>query len=383
MKAYSISPLDTWFFRDGRPYYMNESSQVDVRSLFPPSAHTVIGAMRASFARAMGWDGKSRNRWSAEIMSVLGDGRKNLGKLRFRGPYIYSEKHGGLLLPAPLNLIGKSIQDKFCKTCEPSESVRKTWSFIRLAPRDPVDCDLGEGVRLPSAGAELKGFKTLGDYYLTVDDFKVLLAGGDPKDIRPVKRTALWRHEYWVGLKRNSLTLTTEDRALFSKHHVRLAPGVSLLMLLDGSEGLPELGSLMALGGENRTAWARVMSELPEFLAEEEEKELNLKADGDKTRFTITHLTPARLEGSWPGPGGKIHGVPGKVVSACLERPLFLGGWDSVRGEPLPLQPYVPAGSTWFFEADSCEKGAIESLHLAHIGEETSCGFGQVAVGSW
>ncbi len=380
MRAYSISPLDTWFFRDGRPYYMNESSQVDVRSLFPPSAYTVIGALRASLARAMGWNGESQNRWSAEIMSVLGDGRKDMGKLRFRGPYIYSEKHGGLLLPTPLNLIGKDLQDKFCKTCEQSRAMPKAWSFARLSPSSPVDCDLGDGVRLPSAGGNIKGLKTLSDYYLTVNDYEVLLAGGDPKDIRPIKRTALWNHEYWVGLKRNSLTLTTEDRALFSKHHVRLAPGVSLLMLLDGPEELPELGSLLALGGENRAACARIMSVLPKFPAE---KGPELKLEGDKIRFTVVHLTPACLGSSWPGPGGSIHGVPGKVVSACLERPLFIGGWNSVRREPLPLQPYVPAGSTWFLEADSSESEAIERLHLTHIGDETNCGFGQVAVGLW
>lgn len=380
MRAYSISPLDTWFFRDGRPYLMNESSQVDVRSLFPPSAHTVIGAMRASLARAMGWNGRSRDRWSADIMSVLGDGRKNLGKLRFRGPYIYSEKHGGLLLPSPLNLIGKVSTDKFCKTCEPSRLTPKAWSFASLCPKDPVDCDLGEGVRLPSAGGDIKGLKTLGDYYLTVKDFEVLLAGGDLRDILSVRQKALWDHEYWVGLKRNSLILTTEDRALFSKHHVRLAPGVSLMMLLEGPEGLPELGSLLALGGENRMACARIMSEVPRFPAEEGQK---LKVEGDKIRFTVIHLTPACLGGSWPGPGDHIPGVPGKVISACLERPLFLGGWDSVQGEPLPLQPYVPAGSTWFCEADSREKAAIELLHLTHIGEEVNCGFGQVAVGLW
>lgn len=380
MRAYSISPLDTWFFRDGRPYYMNESSQVDVRSLFPPSAYTVIGAMRASLARELGWNGESRKRWSAEIMSVLGDGRKNLGKLRFLGPYIYSEKHGGLLLPTPLNLIGEYVQDKFCKTCEPSKPLPKMWSFACLSPRNPVDCDLGDGVRLPSTGDDIKGLKTLSDYYLTVSDFEALLAGGDLKDINPIKRTALWNHEYWVGLKRNSITLTTEDRALFSKHHVRLAPGVSLLMLLEGPEELPELGSLLAFGGENRVASSRIMSELPKFLAEKGPK---LRVDGDKIRFTVVHLTPACLGSSWPGPGGRISGVPGKVVSACIERPLFIGGWDSVRGEPLPLQPYVPAGSTWFFEADSSEAEAIEHLHLTNIGDDANCGFGQVAVGLW
>lgn len=385
MRAYSISPLDTWFFRDGRPYCMNESSQVDVKSLFPPSAYTLVGAMRASFARAMGWNGKSGDRWMSDITSILGDGRANLGKLRFHGPYIHSIKHGGLLLPAPLCLIGDDFnENKSCEICEDKRTSLKAWSFARLRPReakDAVDCDLGDKVRLPFADAGIKGLEPLGEYYLTASDFRAVLSGSDLKDINPISRKALWDLEYWVGLKRNPLTLTTEDRALFSKYHVRLTSGVSLLMLLDGPDVLANLEPMLALGGESRMAIAHELDIGPEFL-----KTPQLKAEGDKVRFILTHLTPALLKGSWPGPKGQIDGVPGEIVSACLERPLFLGGWDSLQGKhgkPLSLQPYIPAGSTWFFEADAADKNAIELLHLSNIGEDVNYGFGQVAIGSW
>lgn len=378
MKTYLISPLDTWFFRDGRPYNMNESSQVDVRSIFPPSAYTTVGAMRASLARAMGWKGRSKDPWPSNIESILGDGRKNLGKLRFQGPYIYSEKHGGLLLPAPIHLLGKASQDEK-KTCD-----KKTWSFVRLSPGDPVNCDLGEGVKLPSAG-DIKGMKTLSDYYLTVRDFEILLAGGNLNEIHPILCSKkddcpgeLWELEYWVGLKRNPRTLTTEDRALFSKHHIRLAPGVSLLIHLDGPEGLPEPEPLLVLGGENRMARAQAIETQPKLPASPK-----LKVNGDKIRFTLTHLTPACLGGFWPGPNGHLPGVPGEVVSACLDRPLLIGGWDSIHGKPLPLRPYVPAGSTWFCEANTSDKVSVEGLHCAHIGEDIGYGFGQVALGLW
>jgi len=374
--TYSISPLDTWFFRDGRPFNMNESNQVDLRSIFPPSAHTVVGAIRASLARAMGWAGQGR--WLGDIEYILGNGRENLGQLRFHGPYIHSEKHGGLLLPTPLHLLGKppKKEDKLC----PSKKKDKTWLLATLSPEDPVDCDLGEGVCLPSA-RNIEGFKTLRDYYLTVKDFEVLLAGGDPKDIHPISRKELWDLEYWVGLKRNPFTLTTEDRALFSKRHVRLAPGVSLIMQLDGPDGLAEIEPIIALGGESRMAQVQIIEKELKFPARP-----NLESRDGSIKFTITNLTPVLFEGSWPGPRGQIKRIPGEVVSACLERPLFLGGWDSLRGkhgEPLPLRPYVPAGSIWFCEANTEDLDLVKLLHRAHIGEEVNPGFGQVAVGMW
>jgi CRISPR-associated protein Cmr3 len=321
----------------------------------------------------MGWRGRSKDPWPGNIESVLGNLRDNLGNLKFQGPHIYSEKHGGLLLPAPLHLLGKASWDD-----------KKKWSFVRLCPGGPVDCDLGEEVMLPSAG-DMKGMKNLNDYYLKAKDFEIVLAGGNLNEIHPVLSSKkdnspgeLWELEYWVGLKRNPFTLTTEDRALFSKHHVRLVPGVSLLMCLEGPEGLPEPEQLLVLGGENRMAHAQAVAAEPEHPPAPE-----LKANGDTVKFTLTHITPACLGDYWPGPNGHLPGVPGRIISACLERPQLIGGWDSVHRKPLPLLPYVPAGSTWFCEANAGDMVSVNSLHWSHIGKDTEWGFGQVALGSW
>lgn len=372
MKTYRIAPLDTWFFRDGRPYNMDESSQVDVKSIFPPSAYTIAGALRASIARAMGWSESSKNPWTDEIKSVLGNFRENLGKISFQGPYIYS-KDQGLLLPAPLHLLGKAPREN-----------NKNWSFARLSPGDPVNCDLGEEVRLPSA-RDSKGMKTLHDYYFKAKDFETVMVGGNTDKIIPILSAKkddhpgeLWEMEYWVGLKRNPITLNTEDRALFSKHHIRMVPGVSLIMKIDGPVELLEPKALFALGGENRTAIAEALNEELKFPQAPE-----LKIKNYKIRFTLTHITPACLEDLWPAPNGHLPGVPGKVISACLERPQMIGGWDSVNRKPLPLMPFVPAGSTWFCEANAEDFPSVIRLHCSHIGKDTEWGFGQVALGCW
>jgi len=109
VKYLKLTPLDFWFFRDGRPFHQGEAS-ADIESIFPPSAFTVVGAIRAYLARKMGWrDGK----WNNEIAKVLGDG-SYLGPLRFSGPFLGRE-HAGVIEPlfsAPLSLLGKSEDKK-------------------------------------------------------------------------------------------------------------------------------------------------------------------------------------------------------------------------------------------------------------------------------
>ena len=95
-----FDPLDSLFFRDGRPYTKDESEQVGVASQFPPTPATLVGAVRAAAARGRGWDGHGA--WSDDIKKVLGDG-ESLGPLRFRGPVLI--RGGDVLFPAPANLM--------------------------------------------------------------------------------------------------------------------------------------------------------------------------------------------------------------------------------------------------------------------------------------
>ncbi|MCI0538133.1 MAG: type III-B CRISPR module-associated protein Cmr3, partial [Verrucomicrobiales bacterium] len=83
MTLFTFTPLDTLFFRDGRPYNKNESNS-QVVSQFPPFAPTLIGAVRAAYARSLGWPEKE---WDIHIKQKLGSG-KDLSPVSFSGPYL-------------------------------------------------------------------------------------------------------------------------------------------------------------------------------------------------------------------------------------------------------------------------------------------------------
>jgi len=386
LNAYSLSPVDSWFFRDGRPFNQGEKGQMNVQSMFPPFATTIVGAIRASLARSLGWTG--RGDWPAEIKAKLGDGW-NLKPLKFRGPYLIKEINGKLepLFPAPLSILGKPPSDE-----------EKRWTFSRLSPvKDGIDCDLGKKVRLPAA-KNAAGMKSLYGFFLSLEDLRRVLHGEELQQInpvcgmmasvlsqgcemRPTTSEMLWDLEYAVGIERNYLTRTAEEGAIYSAQRVRLCRGVALAMHIDGLSDDLELPATLTLGGESRMAYADQL-EKPIELTEAPE----LQSSGGNILFTVTHITPTFFREGLPGPGGELPGVSGaNVVSACLERPLRIGGWDSVpdRKGPIPLKPFIPPGSTWFCEAESGLAEKIRKLNGCHIGDYSDFGFGQVLIGSW
>ncbi len=355
MRYFHLTPLDTLFFRDGSPFDAGETGQMEVRGVFPPGPATVAGALRAAFARQLGWNGDSRS-WDASIIEKLGEG-DNLDPLRFSG--LYLARNGEPLFPAPLHLLRAG----------------GTQHLSRLKPGGELHTDIG-GVRLPEVekrydaeGREIGGFKPLEDTYLTLEAMRDVINGGlpDPADIIPADR--LWASEARVGIQRDRETRTTREDALYQTVHARLVPGVGLVMGVNGYDG--SAPGISTLGGESRMVSLEPYDHftLPEAPDPE--------PSGGTLRYTVTLITPAGVV-SRPGDS-----LPGAVVSACIGKPVMIGGWDGKARRPKGLEPHLPAGSTWFMEAREHEKEEILEHHGAYIGERTEWGYGQILIGAW
>ena len=113
-----------------------------------------------------------------------------------------------------------------------------------------------------------------------------------------------------------------------------------------------------------------------------------MAADDNKIYYTVSLITPSSSSKTeqlkqliQKGPVN----APGRCISACIGKPQLYGGWNLEKQEPRPLQPYLPPGSTWFFEAAASEKANIEALHGRCIDDEElpSYGYGQVLIGKW
>jgi CRISPR-associated protein Cmr3 len=362
MNAFRLEAHDTLFLRDGRPFNQGEGVTGRLDGFFPPSPPTVVGAIRAAFARELGWRGGP---WPRHVIDALGDGEQ-LAPLAFHGPHLVRRTADGdeLLLPVPRQLA-------FVRNSNPP-------SFTLLQPTATVvDTDLG-AVRLCVARdpnvvpAQVEGG------FVRVADAEPILRGA-VAGVEVISERDLWDHESRTGIFRDVEDRTTKEGALYQTQHVRVHRGVGLLVTATGLPAVAPAARYHPMGGESRAVWLEALPNPPALPAAPK------LAPGDDgvVRYTVTFLTPADLGDAWQRPNATIPDLPGALVSACTGRMVRIGGWDGIRNQPKPLRAYVAPGSTLFLEARSDAIPRILALHGHAIGHRTAWGFGQVLIGTW
>lgn len=360
MNYFKIEPVDSLFFRDGSPYNMDET-QTDVKSIFPPTPYTLVGALRASMARDMGWVSGD---WSEEIKHELGDG-KNLGRLNFFGPYILRDDEP--IFKVPRSLMGKKSEDN------------TQWTNIgNLVPGDPIVSDMGRDMRYPSMRGNEVDMKNISGF-VSKKVMQKILWSDDLEDIEIISDDDVYQFEFNVGIKRDD-DLRVDDGGLFSRRFVRLNEGSKIvdgekgaISLLNGIDGTDRVvfGPIM-LGGESKAAF---VEKIDSFSLPKPYDDV-----GIMNQFIAVLITPARFSNL--SPGEQVEGLPhdAKLVSVCADRPQMIGGWDHNKG-PQPLKAYMRAGSVLFMESE--EGIDPKKLNGTKIGKDTEFGFGQILTGKW
>ena len=360
-----LYPVDTWFFRDSTPFTLGAAPQENVKSLFPPHPLTVVGALRMSLASGKGWNGYER--WSKDICKILGDGPDDLGALSLDGPFLL--RNGKPLFRTPRHLLGLSRG-----TC---------WSpsaFLR--PGAPVACDLGSSVRLPDVvrSSHNADLKTGDSWWLTSHGLSAVLNGTLPSEEDVVPEQCLWLSEPRIGLARRVDTRTALDGMLYSTEHVRLRSNVSLGVRIAGLPAgwTPPFGQLLTLGGERRLAECEQWKSTVEFKV----PWATIRATGE---FVAVALSPLELaHDTYTGVESLNDLGNAHVVSACLDRPQRIGGWNSLERQPLAVRSVLPPGSTLFCKTadpSSVVEAATAGNGMVRIGTRQEWGFGLVAIG--
>lgn len=366
ISGYALTPVDAWTFRDGRPGSPWSGASMDLECHFPPPASTVIGAIRAALARGQGWKGKGA--WDPSLNSTLGDGPNDLGKLIFTGPFL--RRGVELVFAMPTHVLGEAGQDG-------------KWSpRTFLVPGQELSCDLcdlGKKIRLPQAVAPPttgEVFKEPSGLFVTASGLKAILDGLLPNVKDVVSAKDLFVIEHRIGLEIEDTTGTAAEGQLFSPQFVRLKENVEIVCGADEVPGDWTFDPMFPLGGESRFATCDPTS----FVLPNHTANLNSKS----RNAAIILLTPARkiVNGRHlPKPGESIiDGVT--LISACCERPIRLGGWNSIKGQPEPQVPHLPAGSVLFVNAED-DAAMKQLLTVEHMGERTAHGLGRCVIGVW
>lgn len=388
-KQWRFTAIDTWFFRECRPY--SDLGGTELTSVFPPPARTVVGAIRSMIGEyaQVDWQtyrngqrpvyGTTNEVKEIDLIEQLGNPQEaeSLGKLQCQGPYLLHQ--GKRLYSVPLILL------------------EKEGNFTCLRPgQSATTCDLGR-VRLPEFKDSLPGAKPLENAWVYADVLERILAGENPslKDI--LKGSDLFVNEPRLGIGLDKITRTAEDKMMYQTKHLRPREGTEVGMIVKGIN--PELhpptqGQEVRFGGEGRLAQVTIEKPPPKFTVSKSTSVLATR------NLLLMLVTPANL-GGWLLPAfkpqldekqscevwhGQIDGIRLKLISAVLGKAIREGGWDLAKRQPHLVTHLVPAGSVYFCQLEEEGKTVrevMDQLNGFQIGQGTAFGRGELAVGIW
>ena len=362
--------IDTWFFREARPHGSVGNSELG--SVFPPPVRTLVGALRtligdAWFKRHGGnWHGFANNK---ALQAIIGMG-DDLGSLRCSGPFL--SLNGERLYSAPANLMVKESEGK------------KHYFLLDLG--SPVQCDLGS-VYLPSfpskvAGLnEFVGSKPAEQCWLSSAGWQQVLQGQAPQAIDVISKEQLFDEEARLGIGRDNARKSVQEGLLYQTRHLRLRPGVSVQLHLDGLQdaSLLPTQTTLRLGGEGRMASlhieaSRANPACPSVKIPPQAKAFALYA---LTAAPCAEALPAGIPSGfqpvqhngadvWEGEVGQQRL---RILSACCTRVLREGGWDMANHQARPVQSLLAAGSVLYVQ--NLSDTAFDPQALCHLTDAT------------
>lgn len=359
-----IEPLDVMRFRDGKPFSAEED--VIATSMFPPFPSTFYGAVRAEIL--------SRQNFQFQPLSSIEDKRDYLNRidsmthdLRIVGPFIADENQLEYF-PIPKDIVEIKGQDKKYVQLK-SRNSPIFQSDSKDLPPSPMWVKTNYDEHIEDG----KGF--IGE-----SELKIYLRGEEDSwsILNPDK---IFQKEERVGIKRSSSTKTSEEGFFYIAEFIRLNGQFGFTLDVEGSGSLPDKGFLR-LGGESRAASYR---KIEDRKWDDDAIKKKIKETG---KFKLYLLSPAIFNKGWVAEwmqNGEKDGLKFKFVSACVGKPVPVGGFDIVQNKPKPMKKAVPAGSVYFFELLGGEVDELfKAFQFKSISDERQNeGFGITLIGGW
>jgi CRISPR-associated protein Cmr3 len=358
-----LNPLDTFFFRDGKPFTMGAETWAD--GIFPPSPSVIYGALRTL--------------WLSEQVGGFSKANIKLSeKLKIRG--IYLELDGEICLPVPRDFVHEKdkSENTFILNIGKNEAVSR-----QLLPYVPLS---------DQPDMFLEDFTS--DSFLAPDAFGFYLKKDKTKKIK-VRKSGL-KNESKIGIKRDALTYTTAEGNLYRVDFKRFSTDfkdekrTTIAIKFEGLD-FPN-NKFVKLGGEGKAA----SYTLDVDSVDTEIAPLNAP-DFQANQFRLILSTPSVFKQGWLPFGidennldkpieielENTQKIKFKILSASLGRPLSIGGFDLEKQEPKTMYRAVPAGSVYWFELlEGNMADVVTAFHEKSISEyKADEGFGITYVG--
>lgn len=382
-----ITPFDTCFFRDGRPFTSGE--QTEAATLFPPFPSTVFGALRSAYIAEKGWDAFRNGELAGEI-GTQADYQN--ASFALKGIFLEETQSGKIYMPLPYDL----VVDKDDLKTEGSEVHTYPLQRQQVTSNSPLPHVLmnvnhpDKTIEYPSRGAYTQQ-RQLREYLL-----------GQYHRVKAVMQERFFDFEPKVGIARNATTMTTEEGHLYQLNMIRLKQGSDRYHLVAEAEGItfsPSEG-IVKLGGEQKVFAYRQSEGQPILGYNEAEKqqitETIRKAGGEFKLYFATPVLWNHADGwraNWMNLGNDTHAytdehtgksVTCQLLTAALGKYQLVGGWDIMANRPKPMYRAVPAGTVYYLKLVAGEpEDVLELFHyhnLADIRDQEGFGLAYVGV---
>jgi len=338
MENLHITASDTLFFGTGRPFTMGEDSWS--KGLFPPSPETLYGFLRGCyFVENMTEIGKA---------NTFSDPTNDL-KINYFGLMLKDgDKEAVKLFPLPNDIVKNHTNDKL-------ELLSLCKSDSGIISNHPINNDW----KLITPDLH-KTVKPAGQNYISEMEFKAYLKHKrDGFNLENIEDIIGVEPKIGIFMDRSD----ANNKKLYRAQLSRLEKKRKQISLWVVYEGLTLSENIInRLGGEGKLVFANKI-DVPTV------SENSFKAKKDDI-VRIYLATPALFENGWKL---ELDGV--ELLTAAMGRPQWIGGFDSQKKRPKPMQKAVPAGSVYYVKVLK-----DEIVFPSHIGipDDKKKGYGRV-----
>lgn len=372
---FSLMPTDTFFFRDGKPFSLGESSTA--AGIFPPFPSTVYGALRTAYISEHGIDA-FRDEQDI-VKKVIGTQRaESIAEATFRVNSVFVADNTNIYLPFPRDIL--KSKDK---------RVERFYQLVQVENNTAACSNVQTVEILCSVDQEKDVEYPEGTFFNEDECQRYLVTGGLPTSCLPP--TKFLSMEPKIGIGRNTQTLTSEEGLLYQIDLRRLMSGYRLHVETTGID-FPNSHGMLKLGGENKP-FAYDVTQVEPYLDSDEVRQqlcdrLEETRHNGRIRFKLYLATPAIWSEGWMSPKQMLQqdNAPCEILTAALGKYQSIGGWDIANRRPKTMYRAIPAGSVYYLQATSTDTTAsqvLETFHYRNLSDERAEeGFGLMLVGT-
>lgn len=360
----NLTPFDTLFVRDGKPFSMGE--EVWASGIFPPPPSVIYGALRtAYFSQNLGQ------------LAEAGGPEDPTTSLSIKRIFLHDKEENELFIPCPFDI----VESKAAKY--DTYKVNKPRALLSLQSFDKPS-SYGPDFIL-TAPADLTPVSSFGgNHWVSLTELNAYLRNGEIPS--PFSSDHFFRTEPKIGIQKSATTGSSSDGMLYRVGLIRPENGISIFVEWEDTTNqlvIPQTG-LLKLGGEGKATHYQ-----PSNI---EEKVLLPTLEGEI--FKLILATPAVFKNGWLPEGidpqtrkGTWQGHQVEVLAAVFDRAQYLGGFSMrtkhQKGGPKPMRKALPAGTVFYVKTTEQAQEVAKAFHNVCISEGNLSqeGFGLAYVG--